>query len=56
MEKDLFDEEELNALCDAVGHKVRTTKWDLDDDSQWQYLVILKGLQARILDLLEARE
>ena len=44
-----FDEVDLNLVLDALGHKLRTAKWNLDDRSEFEALVALKALEARIL-------
>ena len=47
--KQVFDEVDLNLIYDTVGHKIRTTQWNVDDESEFEALVALKELQARIL-------
>ena len=44
-----FDEVDLNLIYDAIDHKIRTTQWNVDDESEFEALVALKELQARIL-------
>ena len=44
-----FDEIDLNLILDALDHKIRTVQWKLDDRSEFEGLVALKALEARIL-------
>ena len=44
-----FDEVDLNLVLDALGHKIRTTQWNVEDESEFEALIALKALQARIL-------
>ena len=44
-----FDEIDLNLIYDTICHKIRSAKWNLDDESEFEALVALKALQARIL-------
>lgn len=44
-----FDEIDLNLIYDAIGHKLRTAQWNLSDQSEFEALVALKTLEARIL-------
>lgn len=48
-----FDEIDLNLIYDAIGHKIRTTQWNLDDESEVEARAVLKELQARILKELD---
>jgi hypothetical protein len=48
-----LDEIDLNLILDALGHKIRTTKWNVDDPSEFEALVQLKALQARIGESLD---
>ena len=47
--KRVFDEVDLNLIYDTIGHKIRTAQWNVDDESEFEALVALKELQARIL-------
>lgn len=48
-----FDEIDLNLIYDAIGHKLRTSQWNLNDRSEFEALVALKALEARILKELD---
>lgn len=50
--ENIFDEVDLNVIYDTLGHKIRTTPWNVDDPDQFQELVALKALQTRIADQL----
>ena len=48
-----FDEIDLNLIYDAIDHKIRTTQWNVNDESEFEALTALKGLQARIGNQLD---
>ena len=48
-----FDEIDLNLIYDAIDHKIRTTQWNVNDESEFEALTALKGLQTRILKELD---
>lgn len=48
-----FDEVDLNLIYDAIDHKIRTTQWNVSDESEFEALTALKGLQTRILKELD---
>ena len=48
-----FDEIDLNLIYDAIDHKIRTTQWNVSDESEFEALTALKGLQTRILKELD---
>lgn len=48
-----FDEVDLNLIYDAIDHKIRTTRWNVNDESEFEALTALKGLQTRILKELD---
>lgn len=43
-----FDETDLNVILMAISHKLETTKWNVNDEVDWEQLVVLKSIQARI--------
>ena len=43
-----IDETEANLLYSAVRERIRTSKWDVDDEEDWSLLLAFKALEARI--------
>lgn len=43
-----FDELEANALYDAISYKIKSCRWDVTDESDWECLVQLKEIQKRL--------
>jgi len=43
-----IDETEANLLYSAVRERIRTSKWNVDDEEDWQLLLGFKALEARI--------
>ena len=43
-----IDETEANLLYSAVRERIRTSKWNVDDEEDWQLLLAFKALEARI--------
>lgn len=48
-----LDEVDLNVIYDALRRKVATTNWDVNNDSEFEELVHLKGLIGRIGEHLD---
>ena len=48
-----FDEMDLNLIYDAIDHKIRTTQWNVNDESEFEAITALKCLQTRILKELD---
>jgi len=47
-DKLVFDEVDLNVIADALRCKIVSTKWKLDDESEWEALKHIKFLEQRI--------
>jgi len=43
-----IDETEANLLYAAVRERIRTSKWNVDDEEDWQLLLGFKALEARL--------
>ena len=43
-----IDETEANLLYSAVRERIRTSKWNVDDEEDWQLLLGFKALEARL--------
>jgi len=43
-----IDETEVNLLYSAVRERIRTSKWNVDDEEDWQLLLGFKALEARL--------
>ena len=43
-----IDETEANLLYSAVRDRIRTSKWDVDDEEDWQLLLAFKALEVRL--------
>ena len=48
-----FDETEVNVILEALKKKVIDKEWDLLGDDDWEQLVALKAMIARIHDFLD---
>lgn len=48
-----FDEIELNYIVCAIRHQVKTVKWNLDDETEWETLKFLKQTEDRIYRCLD---
>jgi hypothetical protein len=48
-----FDETEANVILEALTKQVRDTEWDLLGDADWEQLVSLKAMIARIHEFLD---
>ena len=51
-----FDETEANVILEALTKQVRDTDWDLLADDDWEQLVALKSMIARIHDFLDGHD
>lgn len=51
-----FDETETNVILEALMKKVIDTDWDLMADDDWEQLVALKAMIARIHDFLDGHD
>ena len=51
-----FDETETNVILEALTKKVIDTDWDLLADDDWEQLVALKAMIARIYDFLDGHD
>ena len=43
-----IDETEANLLYSAVRERIRTSKWNVDDEEDWNLLLAFKALEARL--------
>ena len=43
-----IDETEANLLYSAVRDRIRTSKWNVDDEEDWQLLLAFKALEVRL--------
>ena len=51
-----FDETEVNVILEALKKKVIDKEWDLLGDDDWEQLVALKAMIARIYDFLDGHD
>jgi hypothetical protein len=51
-----FDEIEVNVILEALTKKVIDTDWDLMADDDWEQLVSLKAMIARIHEFLDGHD
>ena len=51
-----FDETEANVILEALTKKIIDTDWDLMADDDWEQLVALKAMIARIHDFLDGHD
>lgn len=49
-----LDEYEVN-LLDALQQKLKSTSWDVTDESEWERLAEFKSLQKRLEKLLDGQ-
>ena len=57
MTKDiLFNEADLLLIGDALRQKIKTTTWNLEDETEWEALKALKFLEYRIVRHLDEKE
>ena len=43
-----IDETEANLLYSAVRDRIRTSKWNVDDEEDWSLLLAFKALEVRL--------
>jgi hypothetical protein len=53
MDNDTFEEYELNHLYMITRAYIKRNTWDVTDETEWEHLKSLKGLEEKIARMLD---